>query len=367
MEKHTDSTSEDASMRNHTRRKFLARASASALAVGASALTLPFLRKSVHAQCTTGTPIPPYYTPPGSPTDTPPSCSNVVNIPSPNPWLIRGCCTDTVCGYNAAQITVTGVRHYCGQDTIPWGTTDTNPNGTPFPARPDGAPFCLTVYPIVSKLLSGGYDADLEPFFNSFFPRDMVSCWHEVANVSGKCDATGHLITDQDAVNMQQYMLDFRNSLGKNPNNGASFGAIECPAETNGSTDFGVGRCGPFMAKGLDFYGQDLYRKNYGTPSGPLEAWDAAFGSGSKYTPTGVSSTASIAVCECNCETSTNRAKYFNDTAYWLWNQTNKGARSFLTFWNYSQGPDESGTWLPDDSATITALQNIGNGAYSNP
>jgi hypothetical protein len=263
---------------------------------------------------------------------------------------------------------VTGVRHYCAEDSIPWGDgVTTNIGGTPFPARPDGASFCLTVYPTVSKLLSGGYDSDLKPFFQSFSPRDMVSCWHEVANVSGKCDLSGHQITATDAQNMQQYMLSFRNNLGLNPNNGASFGAIECPAETNGSTDYGVGRCGPFMMKGLEFYGEDLYRKNYGTPSEPLAAWDAAFGSGSKYTPTGVTSTATIAVCECNCETSSYRANYFNDAAYWLWNQTNRGARSFLTFWNYSQGPDESGPWLPDDSATITALQNIGSGKYSNP
>jgi hypothetical protein len=280
-----------------------------------------------------------------------------------------------VCGYNGAGITVTGVRHYCGQDSIPWGDgVTTNVGGTPFPARPDGASFCLTVYPIVDKLLkrnayagTTGYDDDLTPFFQSFYPRDMVSCWHEVANAGGKCDAAGTLITAADEVAMQEYMLNFRNNLGITSNNGPSFGAIECPAEVNGATDYGVGRCGPFMMKGLDFYGQDLYRKNYGTPSEPLNAWDAAFGSGSTYTPSGAASTATIAVCECNCETSSYRANYFNDTAYWLWNQKNRGARSFLTFWNYSQGPDESGPWLPSDTATIAALKAIGNGQYTNP
>ncbi|HEX3765550.1 MAG TPA: twin-arginine translocation signal domain-containing protein [Kofleriaceae bacterium] len=363
MKKHDDSPPEDF-MKNCSRRRFLTGAGASALAVGASALTLPFLRKSAHAQSA--------FTPPGSPTDNPPSCSDVVNIPSPNPWFIRGCCTDTVCGYNAAGITVTGVRHYCGQDRIPWGDgVTTNVGGTPFPDRPDGASFCLTVYPIVDKLLkrnayanTSGYDDDLEPFFRSFQVRDMVSCWHEVANLSAKSDLTGHVITAADARAMQHYMLNFRNNLGLTRPN---FGAIECPANTNGSTDFGIARCKPFMIEGLDFYGQDLYHKNFGDPTEPLKAWDKEFGSGSTYTPSGAASTATIAVAECNCETPSLRAKYFNDAAFWLWNQNNKGARCFLTFWNYSPGPNESGPWLPGDTATIAALKAIGNGQYSNP
>ena len=367
MKEYNNSPSQDAFMDHHSRRKFLARA-------GASALTLLFLKESVHAQsqCPTGGPGPGNcYTAPGSPTDTPPSCSNAVHIPSPDPWLIRGSCTDTVCGYNAAGITVTGVRHYCGQNSIPWGTTETNPNGYPFPERPDGASFCLTVYPIVDKLLkrnnyagTSGYDDDLGPFFKSFLPRDMVSCWHEVANEGGKCDLDGTLITAADEVAMQRYMLNFRNNLGLTT---PAFGAIECPSEVNGATDYGVARCAPFMMKGLDFYGQDLYHMNYGDPTEPLNAWDKAFGSGSTYTPSGAKSAATIAVCECNCQNSSYRPDYFNGTAYWLWNQTNRGARSFLTFWNYNCGTNMSGPWLPDDTATIAALKNIGNGNYSNP
>ncbi len=357
MKKREDSLSGKGLMQDPSRRKFLIGAGSSALAVGASALIFPGLRKTAHAQAA--------FTPPGSPTDNPPSCGNVVNIPSPDPWLIRGSCTDTVCGYNAAGITVTGVRHYCGQDSIPWGDgVTTNPGGNPFPARPDGASFCMTIYPIVAKLLSSGYDSDLAPFLRSFQDRDMLSCWHEVANVAGKKDASGHLITPTDAINMQRYILSFRNSLGLTK---PSFGAIECPFNDPHSTDFGIPRCQPYMMPGLDFYGQDLYRKNFCDPTEPLKAWDKAFGSGSKYTPSNAASTATIAVCECNCETSSFRADYFNKAAFWLWNQTNKGARCFLTFWNYNQGPNESGPWLPADTATIAALKAIGNGQYSDP
>src|SRR5262249_36273695 len=104
-------------MQNYSRRRFLTGAGASALAVGASAVALPFLRKSAHAQSCSPPPPPQSCSPPpqknptdppGSPTDNPPplGCSNVVNTPSPNPWFIRGCCNDTVCGYNTAKITV---------------------------------------------------------------------------------------------------------------------------------------------------------------------------------------------------------------------------------------------------------------------
>jgi len=370
MTRYNDSRSEYESMDSPSRRKFLIRAGASALTFGTSALALPFLDRAAHAQCTQPPPpctenCPTPLTPPGSPTDTPPSCTAVNNVDD-GEWLIRGCCTDTVCGYNAAGINVSGVRHYCSEDgTIPWGTAETNPTGTPFPVRPDNASFCLTIYPVVSTLLSGGYDADLTGLFtqsNFNYGRDMLSCWHEVANVGGKYDASGACITAADAVAMQKYILNFRNKLGLTS---PKFGAIECPAETSCSSDFGVGRCGPFMATAknggvvLDFYGQDLYHDNYSTPSGPLGAWDNAFGSGV--------SSATIAVCECNAENDSDRPKFYNDTAYWLWTQKNKGARSFLTFWKYSSDYGESGPWSTVTQPTIAALTAIAGGKYTNP
>jgi hypothetical protein len=369
MKKNNDSPSDDASMVTNSRRKFL-------VGAGAAGVSLAFLNRAAHAAnteaqavtcaapappCTSNCPTP--VTPPGSPTDNPPptGCINVNKIPSPNPYLIRGCCTDTVCGYNAAGITVTGVRHYCGLDIIPWGTSTSNPTGTPFPGRPDNASFCMTIYPTVSKLLSGEYDGDLLPFMKSFFPRDMISCWHELAG--GKEDASGYCIQPADALAMQKYLLDFRNSHNLTT---PAIGAIECG---NGAANFGVDRCGPWMMEGLDFYGNDLYHKNYGNAIDALTAWDNAFGHGSKYTPTGVQSKATIAVCECNCaaDDEAGRATYYNDAAWWLWNQGNKGPRCFLTFWNYSGAASESGPWDPNDTNTISALQKIGNGIYTAP
>lgn len=71
--------------------------------------------------------------------------------------------------------------------------------------------------------------------------------------------------------------------------------------------------------------------------------------------------------CEGSCETTymSDRKCYFNEIASRLANQTRRGPRCFLTFWNPT-GP-LSGPWLPGDTATINALKNIGNGNYSTP
>jgi hypothetical protein len=379
------SAREDAIAGDRSRRRFLARAGASVLGAGASALALPLLNRAAHGQettcpaptqpCTSNCPTP--ITPPGSPTDTPPSCTNVPNVDD-GEWLIRGCCTDTVCGYNAASINVSGVRHYCAEDpgngsAIPWGTAETNPNGSPFPARPDNAFFCMSIYPVVSVLLGGGYDTALLNLFQSCLGRDMLSCWHELAG--GKTDATGYCIQPSDAVNMQQHILNLRNNNGFTS---PQFGAIECGNGNQGpdpesNPDYGTSHCQPWMSPGLDFYGNDLYYSNYAiAPDTVLAKWDEVFGSGSTYTLNGSPSLATIAVCECNVSQNTTnwrdlRPAYFNRAAYWLWNQKNRNARCFLTYWRYDGVIGESGPWNTSNTGGIAALQAIGSGSYSNP
>jgi hypothetical protein len=304
------------------RRKFLA-------AAGASALALPLIGRhpvlaagQTMASCS--------------------GCGDVNLIPSPNPWLIRGCNTDTVCDYNAVGITVTGVRHYCG----------TNEQPASFPCRPDFASLCLTIYPNVSNLLTGIWDGTLAMLLQNATPRDMMSCWHELAG--GKSDASGHLITHQDAANMQNYILNFR--ANNYPNSSMAFGAIECG---NGNPNGGWAYVQPFMAPGLDFYGNDLYRGNYSDPVSALDAWEAGA------VTSGYSPNATIAVTECNCHDESFRPCFFYHTANWVWNQKNRGARSFLCFWGGSGSL--GGPWDPSDTATINELINIGNGNYSNP
>jgi hypothetical protein len=273
-------------------------------------------------------------------------------------FLIRGCCNDTVCGYNNAGINVTGVRHYCAQDgtvpnTLP-PRINPGPNGSP-----QGAFFCITIYPIVENLLNGCYDCDLDGLFSSCLGRDMLSCWHEAANASGKTDPSGHLISGTDQQKMQEYLMNFKTCNGYGS---PAIGAIECPQNVGGNDPGGIKRCTPYMLSGLDFYGQDLYYSNYDDPTYPLGLWDTTFGSGV--------GSASIAVCECNVSENyvdwrTLRADYFNATAYWLKNQKNKFARSFLTFWRYDGQIGESGPWITGNTTTIDALQQIGSGTYT--
>jgi hypothetical protein len=304
-------------------------------AAGASALALPFIKpRSALAQCF----------PSGSS-----PCSDVNNIPSPNPWLIRGCNQDTVCNYNAAGIAVTGVRHYGGS----------NKQLTTFPDRPDNASLCLTIYPNVSELLNGTWDNTLAVLFSQATPREMMSCWHELAggpnDTGGKTDASGHPISSQDAVNMQNYILDFRKA--NFPQSPLAFGAIEC-GNGNTASPGGWKRVQPFMAPNLDFYGNDLYFTHYPDPVKALQGWwDGFVGSG--YSPN-----ATIAVTECNAHMESDRPCFFYNAAKWVWNQQNRGARSFLCFWN---GPGNlGGPWDPCDLATIEVLTNIGLGDYTN-
>jgi hypothetical protein len=275
-------------------------------------------------------------------------CGDLNQIPTPNPWFIRGPCYSYVCDYNysnniGVHIPVTGVRRYCGLNYHPLGET--------WPCRPDSANVCITIYPNVADITNGLWDDALTNFMRDALPRDMLSCWHELAG-GDKSDQSGHLISAQDAVAMQNYILNFRKT--RFPNTAVAIGAIECG---NGASGGGWTRCQPYMAPGLDFYGFDLYHKNYADPVAALDFWCEQVVTNHYGAPG-----ATIAVCECNCEKESDRPSYFQKTANWLWNQPNKGTTCFLTFWNPTG--TMSGPWDPNDSNTIYELYLIGSGNY---
>ena len=91
-----------------------------------------------------------------------------------------------------------------------------------------------------------------------------------------------------------------------------------------------------------------------------LTAWDHQWGHGA-----GKSTT--ISVTECNVSEHYDwrnlRPLYFTSAAYWLYNQGNKGARCFLTFWRFDGYVGLSGgPWISGATGTIDALQAIGSG-----
>jgi hypothetical protein len=332
-----------------SRRKFLT-------AAGASALALPIIKPWLAL----------------GQDATAPSC--VVAPPaqdpnSPNPWLMRGCNADTVQAYVTAGIPVTGVRHYCAANTVPSVWPSLPATTPPIPFINDVS-LCVSIYPLVYTLLDGGYDEQLASFMSTTFPRDMLAPWHEASNVTdgtpGKIDGNGTKITPALAMDMQTYLYNFAKTGSgtttptpaqiQNPVYNCAIGAIEIGDWDDASE---------WMAPGLDFYGMDLYQGNFSDPTVPLEQWrEQVYGTS---TVAGYSPNATISVCECNCSPANqgDRPCYFYQAANWVWNQSNRGARSFLCFWGGTGGL--GGPWVPTDCATIAELANIGSQNYSSP
>lgn len=334
-----------------SRRKFLA-------AAGASALALPFIKPwSALGQDT--------------------ACPVTGDPNHPNPWMMRGANPVGVQGMVNACIPVTGVRHYCPRNTVP--SAWPSPPGT-IPASLPGSKctvegatvtipnlqdvsMCVSIYPVYDVLMQGNYDTELSSMLSTTHPREMLSCYHEASNMNYS-DSNGTLITDARQTAMQTYLYNFAKTGGghtsptpfqiQNP-------VYQCAV---GGIDIGNwSHVQPWMAPNLDFYGIDLYFTNFPDPIVPLEEWrEHVYGISSlaAYSPN-----ATIAVCECNCTDDSDRPCYFYKTANWVWNQTNRGARSFLTFWNGTG--NLGGCWSSAGPGTIAELNRIGNQDYSNP
>lgn len=334
-----------------SRRKFLTVA-------GASALALPFIRAgSLFSQ----------------------SAPAVTDPNSPNPWLMRGANVDAIPGMVAAGIPITGVRHYCEANNVPsvWptppGPVSAGSNSmcswpganVTIPNLADVS-MCVTIYPLVKTLLNGGYDSELQSLMSTTKPREMLSCWHEASNIGpdgtpGKVDGDGTKIYGNVARQMQVYLYNFAKtgsgtttptaSQIQNPLYKCAVGAVDI-----GHWDDAV----PWMAPGLDFYAMDLYEAQFPDPSAVLNGWDYQVRLQGHGAPG-----ATVAIAECNSHIDSNRECYFYQAAKWVWNQTNRGARSFLTFWN-GDGT-LGGCWSSAGPGTITELKNIGNQDYLNP
>jgi hypothetical protein len=354
---------------NFSRRQFLTVA-------GASALALPLLKPWQAFGQATATPDP----------------------NSPNPWIMRGCngitsdidCNsnpdDPVQGYVNNNIPITGVRHYCATGSIPpkWPTV---PVTSPVIPNIGDVSMCVSIYPNHDQLLNGGYDSDLNTFLNDFKTsgganggRAMLSTWHETSNypkctddpvhcstgsnpTRGKLDGTGLQLTGPRIQAMQTYVYNFvKNYFNQNGGTAPAVGAIDI----GGFYD----RAKAFMAPGLDFYGIDLYQGLEADGVARLNEWDYWVREQGYGAPG-----ATVSVTECNCSDDSLRAAYFSKAANWVAHQTNKGARSFLTFWNGSGGLggpffSYSSNCFPGDYAgeahanTINCLKDIGNQDY---
>ncbi|HEY2393376.1 MAG TPA: hypothetical protein VGK22_19535 [Candidatus Angelobacter sp.] len=333
-----------------SRRKFLTVA-------GASALALPLLKPwQAFGQATPATADP----------------------NSPNPWLMRGANVDAIPDMVKAGIPITGVRHYCAANTVPsvWpappGTVAAGSNsqcswqgGTVTIPNLIDVSMCVTIYPLVNTLLAGGYDTELQSLMSTAKPREMLSLWHEASNITqgapGKIDGDGVRITGNVARAMQVYLYNFAKTGSGTTTPTAS--QIQNPVYkcAIGAVDIGHWNDAvPWMAPGLDFYAMDLYEAQFPDPSAVLNGWDYQVRLQGHGAPG-----ATVAVAECNSHIDSHRECYFYTAAKWVWNQTNRGARSFLTFWN-GDGT-LGGCWSTAGPGTITELTNIGSQDYTNP
>lgn len=229
-------------------------------------------------------------------------------------------------GLHAAAPLAVGLRWYFNienQFPLAW------PN--PYP----GAHMTLSLRPNPSDLLAGKLDSRLKAIINSAPPHSELTFWHE--NTTGNpLRYPPHVNNARTAIRMQKY------------------GQSLCEGTR---VLFGVITVGPavyqldWMARGLDWYGDDLYefpklRNQDGTFSKArvvarlyqnLHAWQKV---SSKRSP-------AIRICETNSPYNSHRSELFTTIAEWL---ARHNGNRMLTYWNPHHGLAQgglSGAWPP--------------------
>lgn len=202
---------------------------------------------------------------------------------------------------------------------------------TPFP----GTHMTLSLRPNPSDLFSGKLDGRLEAIIHSAPPHSELTFWHE--NTTGNPLKYPQYVNNaHTAIRMQKY--------GKKLCQGTK-------------VLFGVITVGPviyqrdWIARGLDWYGDDLYefpklRNPNGTFSKKkvvarlnqnLRAWRKVT---HKQSP-------AIRICEANSPYDAHRSEFFTTIAHWL---AGHNGNRMLTYWNPRGGLAQgglSGAWPP--------------------
>jgi hypothetical protein len=215
------------------------------------------------------------------------------------------------------------------------------PKGWPVKESVPDARVLLSIRPVPDDLLSGRLDDELKTFIASGPPGVKLSAWHEASNLAGYPD----YIEARTMTAVHEYMMEL--CRGSN----VRYGSIICavPSQTK-----------PWMGRGLDWYGLDVYdfgggqfrgffggiskKKLFARMDDMLETSRELSGRDAP----------EIDVCETNSPRREYRAEWFTLLAEWM---SANGGGSIETFWNPS-GP-LSGPWLPDDQKTVDALRSI--------
>lgn len=193
----------------------------------------------------------------------------------------------------------------------------------------------ISIKPDIGELLSGALDAQLSAFAALVPAGAMVTCWHE-----GETAGNGLSAGQVRALHARS------RRIFKAASPHCRYGQIvSCYTATRASGHYPLGQ---WMAPGLDFYGLDGYQ------AAASHTAASVFGTAASQISRALGPV-QLAVTECNSVIPASRPKWFMDT--WSWAQAH-GCLTYFTFW-YGAGTATPYAWLPDDSATISALAGI--------
>jgi hypothetical protein len=211
---------------------------------------------------------------------------------------------------------------------------DTIPNTWPqtWPATPAGVLACLSIRPYPADLLAGTLDADIKSLAFAAPAGSLLTAWHEAGSLPYPSYVTAQVMQE---VHAKMHSLVIGSGLHY------------------GSVSYGnPARAMEWTIPGLGFYGLDLY--DGGSAETNLPKAMSVFAA--SVTSLNNGSLPRIAITETNSKTQPRRPYWFSALSGWLHGYGGQSL-ALLTYWNPT-GP-MSGPWVPGDTATITALQNV--------
>lgn len=195
-----------------------------------------------------------------------------------------------------------------------------------WPVEPRGLPALVSVRNDPQGIIAGDYDAQYTTALLQAPPNSLLTAWHEADHDPKFSAAT--------AVAIHEHMYNLVHETTPN----VTYGVITTqwvPSEP--------GYLKQWCPPGMDWYGVDLY--DLGGTTDPVKTLENTFAQ----MPKGCAKV----IGETNSSVESRRPDWFNDVYGWL--KQNNGA-DLLTFWS---GGKLSGPFLPNDKATVKALNEI--------
>jgi len=210
-----------------------------------------------------------------------------------------------------------------------------------WPSLPAGVAGFYTLYPDPDELLAGKLDGRLQAFLAGAQPGSMLTTFAEAdtdASAGGQFAPLGLTAAKLRDVHARMQALC--------ANAHVRYGSVTCGYSASSLA---------WSARGLDFYGLDIYEP---CPPGIMNALNEWRTNVSAFQPD-----PSLCIAETNTSTPARRPFWFSAIFGWLkaYDQTGGGAPAMCTYWN--PGGPLSGPWLPGDQATIEALSSIARAA----